>query len=342
MRLRGLLLTIFLVATALPMRAQTKPSSTLAKVRAAGTLHCGIIQEDAEYSTEDDHGSRGSFDQDLCKAFSIAAIGSKASVIVSSFLDGESAMQSLRAGKIDAIATISADFSHATAAGIRLSPPMFYDGVGFLVPRATGIEHPSGFVGNKICFLAETNVEVELQAWFKQHRLDFLPFPFQEEGEMEAAYITRNCKGLASDVTRLVNIRASFGARAKDYILLPEIISSDPLASATRDDDAQWSNIVTWVDEALISAEDRGLTSSNIASKAASTDPAVAKLLGRTADFGTPLGLQKDWFVQVLTATGNYGEIYDRAFGPTSGRNLPRGANRLSAAGGLLQSLPLK
>jgi len=322
--------------------ATAAPLPTLAKVRTAGTLTCGVIQEDAEYSTEDDHGSRGGFDQDLCRAISAAAMGPKASVKIVSFLDSLTAMDALRSGKVDVIASASADFSHSTARGIHLSGPVFYDGVGFLVPRGAKIDNARGLSGHKVCFLAETEAEVSLRAWFEKEHLDFLPFPFQEEGEMEAAFITNNCTALAGDMTRLVNTRISFGSLKKDYVLLPEVISKDPLSAATSDDDEQWSNIVNWVIEALIAGEEHGITSANIDAMKQSDDPAVRELLGCTGNFGTPLGLQNTWAVDILKSTGNYGDIYERAFGVKSERELPRGLNRLWTDGGLMFSLPLK
>jgi general L-amino acid transport system substrate-binding protein len=317
-------------ASACPQAAQ--PSATLVRVKFSRTLACGVIREDAEYSIEDDHGSRGSFDEDLCKAFAIAAIGPKPVLKVVSFPDSASATAALRAGTVDVVA----DFSHAVTPGLRLSRQVLNDGIGF--SRSSGGENrsrsrPCRKEGLKACFLTETNVEVGLRSWFDEQHLDFVPFPFQEEGEMEAAYITNNCIGLAGDVTRLVNTRLNFGSWAKEYLLLPEVISRDPLASATRDDDPQWSNVISWVIEALIAAKEHGVTSSNVSAKVAkSNSPVVEKLLGRTHDFGAALGLENDWLVHVLKTTGNYGEIYGRAFGGNSDRALPRTSIRSGAA----------
>jgi general L-amino acid transport system substrate-binding protein len=344
MRIRTVVVMAALLSSlcALSKAEDAVSSPTLAKIREHGTLTCGVIREDAEYSTEDDHGSRRSFDEDLCKAFSIAALGRAASLKIVSFLDSESALKALRSGKIDVIASVSADFSHSTAQNIRLSRPVLYDGVGFLVPRSSRISSAQGLSGHKICFLAETETEVSLRSWFEKQHLDLLPFPFQEEGEMEAAYITHNCTALAGDLTRLVNIRVSFGSLAKDYILLPEVISKDPLAAATRDDDEQWSNVIAWTMEALIAAEEEGVTSANIKTKASSTSPEMQKLLGHTRDLGAPLGLEDDWAANVIQATGNFGEIYARSFGPGTEHDLPRGPNLLWSKGGLMFSLPLK
>jgi general L-amino acid transport system substrate-binding protein len=315
---------------------------TLDKVRSAGLLTCGVIAEDAEYNTEDDHGSRGGFDLDLCKAVAVAALGEKAQTKIITFLDDKSGVDALVAGKIDLIATLSADFSHTADARLGESAPVLYDGVGFLVLRRTGIAHASDLTHRKVCFLAETNVETALQAWFAKQHLDLLPFPFQEEGEMEAAYITKNCAAIAGDMTRLAQTRASFETQAVDHAILPEVVAADPLALAYRSSDPQWGRIVDWTAQALFHGEALGVTSTNIDAAAKSADPAVQHLLGATHAIGAPLGLAEDWAAAVLRSVGNYGEVYDRTFGNASTLSLARGQNRHTSEGGLILPLPVK
>lgn len=347
MRVRRLLLTLFAAALFPAASPGQTAARTLDQVRARGVLHCGIIREDAEYSIDDDHGSRRSFDDDLCKAFAIAALGKNAAVKTTTFLDSASAMQALRAASVDVIASLSADFTHSTAPGIRLSRPVLFDAVGLLVPRRLNIQHAAQLSGRKVCFLSETAVETDVHAWFAGHALDLVAFPFQEQGEMEAAFATGNCAALAGDATRLANTRAEFGKSAALYLLLPDSLAQDPLAAATRASDPAWSNIVNWVIECLISAEQAGLSSSAASSLPPQPQPLAiatpaARLLGLTHDLGAPLGLPDTWFVPVLAAVGNYGDIYARAFGPASGHEIPRGLNRLVSAGGALVPLPTK
>jgi general L-amino acid transport system substrate-binding protein len=159
---------------------------------------------------------------------------------------------------------------------------------------------------------------------------------------MEAAFVTGNCTALAGDLTRLVNTRSEFGSIAGDYVLLPDVIAADPLTSATRSDDAGWSNVITWVNECLILAEDLGVTASTAQDNTLSAGEMAAKLLGRTHDLGAPLGLPDNWFLNVLNTTGNFGQIYDRAFGPSTNHALARGPNQSWTKGGLLYALPLK
>jgi len=315
---------------------------TLQKVRSAGVLTCGVIAEDAEYNTEDDHGSRGGFDLDLCKAVAVAALGEKAQTKIITFLDDKSGVDALVTGKVDLIATLSADFTHTADARLGESAPVFYDGVGFLALRNNGVGHAADLTHRKVCFLAETTVETALQAWFAKQHLDLLPFPFQEEGEMEAAYITKNCAAIAGDLTRLAQTRASFETQVSDHILLPEVIASDPLALAYRSSDTQWGRIVDWTAQVLFQGEALGVTSANIGVSIKSTDPEVRHLLGTTHAVGMPLGLPEDWAAAVLRSVGNYREVFDRTFGEASTLRLTRGQNRLTSEGGLILPLPLK
>jgi len=332
------LLAILLLPTAL------HAGTTLERIRQTGTLRCGINRERPEYSTSDDHGARAAFDADLCRAVAVALLGPGAKVAVTQYDDDVTSMAALGGGKVDLLPTLTFDLTHATAAGIIFSPPVLYDGVGFLVPASADIAHAEQLGGKKICFLAETEVEVALRQWFGQQQIKFLPFPFQEEGEMEAAFMTGNCTALAGDRTRLANTRLSLGEK---YALLPEQVSSDPLAAASRADDAAFARIVFWTMEVLLNAEESGLTQKNIAAArsrpdAAGVDEAAQTLLGQTGATGTQLGLRSNWAAEVIAAVGNYGEIYARDLDEGSPLKLPRGENRLARDGGLMLPLPLK
>jgi general L-amino acid transport system substrate-binding protein len=323
-------------------------ASTLAKVRAAGVLFCGIDQEEPEYSTADDHGSREAFDKDLCKAVAIAVLGENASVRVVEYPDDQAAMEALRTGAVDMVPTLSDDFMHSVGTHLEFTRPVLWDGVGFLVLGEGRAMHASQLSGKKICFIAETGVEESVRSWFAREHLEYVPFPFQEEGEMEAAFATGNCGALAGDRTRLAGTRALLAEHGKPTRLVPEMISQDPLAAAVRDDDPQWAAIVKWVMESLVQAEESNLTRANVASRRAGTakadgsDPTLWFLLGGSHQMGSGLGLKDDWVMRVIEATGNYGEIYERDLGEGSALKLPRGENRLVERGGLMIALPTK
>jgi general L-amino acid transport system substrate-binding protein len=326
----------------------TRGASTLERVRAADVLGCGIDQEEPEYSTADDHGGREAFDKDLCQAVAVAVLGEHARVRVVQYPDDRAAIEAVSAGAVDMVPTLSDDFTHTVGTHLTFTRPVLWDGVGFLVLGASPATRARQLSGKKICFIAETTVEESVRAWFARERLDFVPFPFQEEGEMEAAFATGNCGALAGDRTRLAGTRGLLAQHGRLTRLLPETISKDPLAAAVRNDDPQWASIVSWVMEALVQGEESGVTRANVVSKQTASakaiggDPTLGFLLGGSQQIGRGLGLENDWVVRVIGTTGNYGEIYERDLGSGSALKLPRGENALREHGGLMVAMPLK
>jgi general L-amino acid transport system substrate-binding protein len=315
-------------------------ASTLDHIRQTRTLRCGINQETPEYSTSDDHGPRQALDADICRAVAIAILGPNARIVLTPYPDDVAATAALRAGRVDLLPTQTLDLTHSDPA-FTFSPALLYDGVGFLVPTAANLTHATELSGKKICFIAETQIETATRAWFLQQNLKFVPFPFQEEGEMEAAFVTGNCTALAGDRTRLASTRAAFGPLADRYALLPGQIARDPLAAASPSAEPAFAAIVRWTLEVLLNAEAVNLTQHNIATTTVA-DPATRILTGRTREIGARLGLSNDWAVHVIAAVGNYAELYDRDLGTQSPLKLPRGQNRLDIDGGLMVPEPLK
>ena len=295
---------------------------TVGRIRARHVLACGVVSEDAEYSMDEDHSSRGGFDEALCQAYAMAA-DARASVKVTSFLDELSAEQALRVGKVDVVATLSADALHR-AKGVRYARPIFYDALGLLTPLAAGVHTPRDLAGKKICVLAETGTEEALRAWFRERRVDYLPFPFQEEGEMEAAYVTGNCEALAAERTRLAQIRLSMGEGAALHAILPEPLSREAMASGTASGDARWAGVVDAVDRVLLLADEPGVGWQ------------AGEFRERTDRMGAALGLRAGWAVDVVAAVGSYGQMFYRTLGST----LPQDLNRLQRDGGLLRNTP--
>jgi general L-amino acid transport system substrate-binding protein len=317
-------------------------SATVDSIRKARALTCGIDLSEGEYSMTDEHGSRVAFDRDLCQGVAAAILGRGAHIVVHGYPDDETALAALRSGEVDLIPSISDDFSHSFNMDIGLTRPVLYDGLGLMTPRALKAASAADLKGKKICVLSETETEVNLHAWFEHRHLDFIPFPFQEEGEMEAAFVTHNCSALAADKTRLAASRVGFGSIAKDYEILPDTMSKDPLAAAYRRNDSVFGAIVDLTMEVLLQAEESGITASNLALRQASQDPDVARLLGNTHELGRPLGLEDAWPAHVIAEVGNYGEIFERDLGSRSPLQLPRGQNALWSEGGLMQARPLK
>jgi len=318
--------------------------STLERVRAAGVLRCGVDAAQAEYSTEDEHGNREAFDEDLCRAVAVAVLGDGAKTAIRSFPDDLTLMAALRAGNVDLAPTLPDDFSHAVGAHLALTRPVLWDGVGFLVAAASPAKRARQLTGRKVCFLANTAVEETVRGWFAREHLDFVPFPFQEEGEMQAAFSTGNCAALAGERTHLAETRAAFLEHGRQTRLLADAISSDPLASAVREEDRGWLAIVNWVMESLVGTEESGIRQANarqLAALAAQEEDSQRRFwLGGSKQIGSGLGLDNGWVARVVTAVGNYGEIYSRSLGAGSTMKLPRGVDSLRRDGGLLQALP--
>lgn len=313
--------------------------STLAKVRAARSLTCGVDIEQPEYSLDDAHGNHAAFDTDLCKAVAVAVLGADAHFTIKPYRDESDSFAALNKGDIDFLATASVNIR--TASGhMGLGPIVFYDRQALLVPRASGVRTAGDLAGKKICFLLGTEIEAQLTAFMRRHNTAFIPAPFSEEGEMEAALVTHNCDAISADVSQLAYERQGFKGMAADFVILPDTVAEDPLAPAYRTGDSQWAAIVDWTMYALIQAEHLGITSANLSAKKTSTDPEVARLLGTQRGYGQFLRLSDDWAARVIAAVGNYGEIFERDLGSGAPLRLERGPNKPSTQGGLLYAPP--
>ncbi len=342
-----LLAALFALATF--AAAQTSPAqTTLSQVRAAHSLRCGVDFEEAEYSTEDAHGNHSRFDLDLCKAIAVAALGPRAQFKAVPFRAEKDALDALRSREIDVLATASVNFSNTATLGFGFTAPIFHDHQAFLVNGNSGFHSARDLAGRKICFLGSTEYEQQLQAFMSRSGIAYLPFSFQEEGEMEAAFITGNCAAVTADLSQLAYERLAFASTRATYDILPDIIAPDPLAPAFRLDDPQWANLVRWTVQALLLAEAGGITQANVLSRKSSADPAhssdivTARLLGALHGYGQSLGLPDDWAVPVIEAVGNYGELFERTLGSRSVMKLPRGADNLYTNGGVLDPLPIR
>jgi general L-amino acid transport system substrate-binding protein len=315
---------------------------TLDKVRAAGSLACGVDFEEVEYTMRDAHGNHSLFDIDICKAVAVAVLGPKAKFTVVPYRDEEDALEGLKTGKFDVLATASTNLIDTANKGFGFAPTILFDYQGFLVNKTMGIASAQDLAGKKVCFLGGTEIQQQLEAYMARQKIKWLPFAFSEEGEMEAAFITRNCAAVTADTTQLAYERIAFKGMAKDFVILPEVIAKDPLSPAYRADDQQWAAIVNWVVEAMIAAEESGITQANLAEMKKSDDLIVMRLLGTNRGWGQFLGLDDAWAANVIEAVGNYGEMFERDLGSRSVMKLDRGANHLWTKGGLMYSWPMR
>lgn len=337
-----LLFASLLLASSIPTVVFAE-SPTLAKVRAANSLNCGVDFEEVEYSTADAHGNHSRFDLDLCKAVAVAVLGPGAHFTGVPYRAEADALNGLKAAEVDVLATATPNLVNSSSGVFTFSRPVFYDFQGFLVNKTMNIHSAKDLAGKKVCFIGGTEIEDQVAAFMKREGIKWLPFSFQEEGEMEAAFVTGNCAAITADVSQLGFERIAYKGFAAKCEILQDVIASDPLALATRSGDAQWSAIVEWVANALILAEQSGATQGNVvAMKKSSDDMVVMRLLGSQKGYGQFLGLDDAWATHVVEAVGNYGEMFDRTLGAGSPMRLERGANSLVTRGGLMVGEPIR
>ena len=322
--------------------ATAHAGATLDRIKAAGSLPCGTNIEEPEYSTQDAHGNHIVFDVDICRAVAVAVLGPNARFTVKSFRDEQDALKALKSGEIALLATGSPTLLNTANTGLGFARPIFYDYQAFFVNKTMGIASPKDLAGKKVCFLGGTEIETQLTSYMQREKIKWLPFPFQEEGEMEAALVTRNCAAITADISQLGYERLGFKGVARNFEILPDVIAKDPLAPAYTLDDPQWATIVDWTVEALIQAEESGVTQANLAEMKKSDDEVIRRLVGVHRGYGQFAGLDDAWAARVIEAVGNYGEMYERDLGSGSVMKLARGANNLWTQGGLMYALPMR
>jgi general L-amino acid transport system substrate-binding protein len=319
-----------------------RAAGTLDSVRAAGALACGVVTEETDYSKDDTHGGLDDLGGELCKAVATAVLGANARAKVVGHPDERAALLELAAGHTDLLIGVTPTATKAATYGVMFGPPVFFDGQGVMVSRTSGIRSLADLAGKQVCYIDNTENEWQLAPGLEARGIALRRFPFQEMGEMDAALVTGHCAAETADVSQLAEQRAAFHDRRKDFVILPETITFDPLAPAVRQDDPRWADVVTWALAALVQAEASGVTRANVAAMLGSDDPTVRRLLGRDRAAARALGLADDWAATMIAAFGNYGEIYDRTVGPGTELNLPRGRNALWRDGGLLFPLPVR
>ena len=336
-----------LLATAGDASAATgaaPPASTLEQVRAAGRLSCGAVAEPEDWTKDDLHGNIAGFDIEICKAISVAALGEHAKLAMHLYATALEAGAGLKRGEVNVVVGVTPNATAIWRDGTRFGAPVFYDGLSVLVRGDSTIRTLADLTGAKVCYVQGTDNEDVLLAHTVAVGIKLLPFPFQEEGEMEDGLSARHCDAIAAYVTHLAIERAGYPKTLAHDRILADWLTIDPVATATRQGDPQWSAIVDWTVYALIQAEQSGITAANVGAalkRPGAEDPQVQRLLGADWAAARALGLaDHGWAAKVIGVVGNYGEIYERTVGRPD--RLPRGRNALWNAGGLLVPLPVQ
>lgn len=339
------LLTVALAAglglSATAVYAQTATSATLDAVKAKGYVQCGVTGGVPGFSAPDANNNWSGLEVDYCRALA-AAIFNNADAVRYTPLTSQERFTALSAGEIDVLSrTTTWTMSRDTQLGIKFVGTMFYDGQGFMVRKADNITSALDLSGAAICIESGTTTELNAADYFAANNLEFNTVVFVDQDEVVKAYEDGRCDVYTTDSSALAAERSKF-ANPADHVILPEIISKEPLGPVVRQGDDGWFNLARWTYFALLEAEELGVTQANVDDMLASDNPAIKRLLGVEGDFGTPMGLTKDWAYQIIKALGNYGEIYDKHVGPSTPIGLARGLNALWRDGGIQYSPPIR
>jgi len=330
-----LLLALFAGLWAAPAEAQKR--SMLDTVRARGQLLCGVLGTIYGFSFPDSTGVLRGMDVDSCRAIAAAVLGDAGRVryVV---LPTQSRFTAVQSGEVDVLyANTTWTYSRDASLGLSFTGINYFDGQGFLVSNASGIQHAEQLGGATICLLAGGSAEQNMGDWFRAKNLRFTPVILEQQPDMVNALATWRCDAITQDTSALAAHRLKLGQ--DKYAILPEVVGTEPLGGAVAKGDDQWFDIVRWVHNALVIAEALGVSSQNIDELKNSKDPNTRRLLGLEGDLGKQLGLPATWSHDAVKQVGNYGEMWERDIGPTG---VERGRNRIWTQGGLHFSPPLR
>ncbi|MBB1491087.1 MULTISPECIES: amino acid ABC transporter substrate-binding protein [unclassified Paracoccus (in: a-proteobacteria)] len=315
---------------------------TLAQVKQRDVLNCGVNTGLVGFAAPDANGNWSGFDIAVCRAVAAAVLGDPAKVKYIP-TTGQTRFTALTSGEVDLLARNSTwTFQRDTDLKMDFAAVNYYDGQGFMVRQDLGVSSATELDGATICIQTGTSTELNLADWFKANNMTYQPVNIDSNAEGEQQYMAGACDAYTTDASGLAATRAAF-ADPDSHIILPEIISKEPLAPAVRHGDSNWGDIVRWTLYALISAEEYGVTSANLDELSrSSTNPDVQRMLGATDDYGAMLGLDKEWAKRAIAASGNYGEIFAANIGEQTPIGLPRGLNALWTQGGLMYAMPFR
>ncbi|AKR55673.1 amino acid ABC transporter substrate-binding protein [Youhaiella tibetensis] len=329
------------VAAVLSVTATAAYADTLSDVKAKGYVQCGVTGGVAGFSAPDANNNWSGLEVDFCRAVA-SAIFNDPSKVRYTPLTSQERFTALSSGEIDILSrTTTWTMSRDTQLGIKFIGTMFYDGQGFMVRKADGIASALDLSGANICIESGTTTELNAADFFSTNNLEYKPIVFVDQDEVVKAFEDGRCDVYTTDSSALAAERSKF-ANPDDYIILPEIISKEPLGPVVRQGDDLWFNINRWTYFALLEAEELGVTQANVDEMLGSDNPSIKRLLGVEGDFGTPIGLTKDWAYQIIKNIGNYGESFNRNVGPDTPIGLARGLNALWKDGGIQYAPPIR
>ena len=335
--------TVFLGAlTVAGLAAGASAAATLDDVKARGGLNCGVNTGLVGFAAPDADGVWGGFDVAVCRAVA-AAVLSDANAVTFVPLTGKTRFTALAAGEIDVLARNTTwTFSRDNDLKFEFVGVNYYDGQGFMVPRDLGVSSATELDGATVCIQTGTTTELNLADFFRSNNMSYDPVPIETNAEAQQQYLAGACDVYTTDASGLAATRANF-ENPGDHVVLPEIVSKEPLGPVVRHGDNEWGDIVRWTLNALISAEELGITSANIGElSGGSNNPEINRILGTEGELGAMIGLDGEWAKRALMVGGNYGEIFEANIGEATPIGLSRGLNAQWQDGGLLYSPPFR
>jgi general L-amino acid transport system substrate-binding protein len=335
-----LALPVMLAATAAAGPAAAGP--TLDKVKSNGVVTCGVSTGLAGFSLADAQGKYTGIDVDFCRQVAAAVLGD-ANKVKYVPLSAQQRFTALQSGEVDLLArNTTVTLQRDAALGLDFALPNFFDGQGFMVPKKLGVKSAKELDGATVCVQPGTTTELNLADYFRANKMTFKPVVIEKLEEVENAYFSGRCDVYTTDRSGLAATRVSKAPNPDDQVILPEVISKEPLAPAVRHGDEEWYDIVKWVQYAAVEAEEDGITAKNVDEKLKSDDPNVKRLLGATPGMGKALNLDEKWAYNLIKQVGNYGEVFERNVGKDSPMKLERGINDLWTKGGLMYAMPIR
>jgi general L-amino acid transport system substrate-binding protein len=322
-----------------PASAEGSGSATLDAVRGRGELRCGVSGQTPGFSLPDSQGVMRGLDADTCRAVASAVLGSaeKVKFIPTTTQNRFTALQS---GEVDMLSRSTTwTLGREGNLGLLFAWVNYYDGTGFLVKKSSEVKSATELNGATICVQPGTSTELAIADYFRVHNMKFTPILIEQLPEIHGAFLSGRCDAYSTDASALATFRFSQGPKKDDFILLPEIISKEPLGIMVRKGDDKWFDAARWTMIAMLTAEEKGITSQNVDSFMNSTDPDIRRLLGLEGDMGKALGLDNKWAYNVIKQVGNFGEMWDRDITPMG---VPRGINNLWTKGGLQYAPPIR
>jgi general L-amino acid transport system substrate-binding protein len=314
--------------------------STLAIVKKRGELACGVNGSLPAFSYLDDKKERQGFDAEYCRAVAAAVLGDAKKVKFVA-LPLAKRFDALKSGEVDLLVRHSTISMERTAGGgVRYAAVTFIDGQAFVVPRKIGVSGLAGLDKKTVCVTKDTPHKLNVETWLNLRGLSATVTAFDDQDKMYEAFFAGKCDGVSQEATILASTVIASG-KAGDFLMLPEIISREPLGPFVRNGDDNWYDIVHWTQNVMVEAEERGLRKATVDEDLASKDPAVRALLGVEPGEGRPIGLDDKWAYNIIKQVGNYAEVYDRNFGAGSPLKFGRGVNALWGKGGVMYSLPM-